>query len=426
MSELTKYPYDPTGKSATNKVADEEHKVEGTYKRVIVPHHAPFFLQGLKIVTKSGRPLTPDLEYKAIYLHREATEATGAGVYTAIIILNELLIDDLLVSYQTVGGEIFSTVASAIHEAIQALDSISLEVHWDDIKFKPEEYNPADHKHHSRDLIGMKETVEALHGVEQAIRERIVLGIESRVSNLGHTKLIVDEGHLKIESATGPVVLTFGRSTKQEGRISLNLEMMSDFGTAGLNITAEEVENGFDHVSYSATGPAGFNLPVALFAKDGYNHVVIGDDDTPWFETFLHVRSLTTSSLEVDEYQHNWVWRYADDGEVFPDRVVPASSNDLIESDLQNIQTSVIALANLLNQHLHDFDNPHELTAEDIDLGNVENFEASTNYQDDSETLYATAKSVSDLDDATSAEIAQSAEDLLAAIELALDRGYTF
>jgi vacuolar-type H+-ATPase subunit I/STV1 len=132
------------------------------------------------------------------------------------------------------------------------------------------------------------------------------------------------------------------------------------------------------------------------------------------------------SSLDVDAYRHNWVWAFAEPDDTFPELTVPRSNQVTVNQDIENIQTAVVGLANLLNSHVQDKNNPHEVDAEDVQLEQVENFAASTDYKDTSEQLYATAKSVSDLDNATSAEIAEASEDLLEAITVTLDPGRTF
>jgi hypothetical protein len=426
MSTLNKYPFDETGKASTNRVVAEPHDVGGVKNKVIVPNHAPFYSIGLVLQTKSGVVLEPGRDYKTLYLYNEVVEVTGLPAFSALAITNELIAGEVLVTYQAVGGD-YDGVASAIIDVVNNLEQVSLEVTWDDIKYKPEEYNPIQHKHHSSDLTGMKETVEAVNRVEQAIRDQQLAGLDSKVSKVGHTKLIVDEGGIDTVNHTGPIYLTFGRSTTGDARFSLDIELFDETGTSGLNITAKEGDTSFSSVIYNSSGATTFSIPVALYSVTPTSNIlVVGADDQVWGDGFLHVESITVKALDTSPYTHDWVWTLATGVETFPVRSLPTSTADQTAFDIGNLKVSVLGLADLINLHINDTDNPHSVTKDQVSLGLVENFAASSDYTDDSETLYATAKSVDELENATTEQIAQASIDLTTAIETSLDRGITF
>lgn len=428
MSELEKYPFDPTGKAITNRIENEEHEVGGHQNMVFVPNHAPFFGQGLIVSTEDGRVLIPGKEYKPIYLHQEASMEVGLPIFTSIVILNELIIGKVRCSYQNVGGDKWGGLAPTIVEIVENLEQIDPTVYWDDIAFKPDEFNPVDHKHLAVDMIGMSEVVTSINEVRDAILEGQQGGdLSTKVSKLGHRKLVVDEGLLKLADHTGPVVLTFGRSHSQNSRLSLDFRVMMTGGTAMYNITGDEIDGGIENITYSSIAPKSYPIPMALFTDgSGANMLVLGSEDTVWSNTVISIDSLTVSAFDTSPFLRTWLWETDVSGIALPETSIPTREIDDLNVNLAEIEVAVVALSDLLAAHINDRNDPHGVTADDGQLGNVENFGVSTDFQEESPELYATAKSVHELGHATSDYIADVAEELNDAIKEALDRGRTF
>lgn len=381
METLFKYPFDSTGKSSTNRIIDEPHSIELGKRKVIIPKEGAFYTPGLILTRKDGRPLIKDIDYRFAHLYEEATCATGIEVCMAIVITNESLYGDFLLTYQVVGGE-YSGLYSTIVESIENLKNADFRLRWEDILFKPTEFNPIDHCHDAKtDLTGLKTLVESVDRVTAAVLDvnaekvRILESqLDDKVSAIGHTKIRTDDAQLVINGHVGPVELTFGRSNIQEGLISLCIQVIQTTGTSEYVITGEEIDNGFYVINYANTGIGSSDFKMLLHTRDGSkNHLILGDSDHVWDRSVLVVRSLVVSDSVKADYDAPWEWSTDVDmagidleAASFPDADIADLTSELntIHNNLRNVTDLVSDINDDVNNHVNDKNNPHAVVDE--------------------------------------------------------------
>lgn len=162
-------PLDLTGTSADNLIADEEHILDQGQKRLIIPKYGSFFEAGLKLFHPVlARDLVKDTEYMIVELYQKASLETGKAVFNAIIITDQTLDGSVMVDYQALGGP-FMANNEELLAWVNATLVNPISIAWDDLKDKPREFNPEEHYQHIRDLYGTEYLVDELKRIEEAI-----------------------------------------------------------------------------------------------------------------------------------------------------------------------------------------------------------------------------------------------------------------
>lgn len=174
---VIKYPLDLTGQAASNLITGELHTVSVATQPAFVTNYGPFYTAAL-VVTRmdTGAVLTPKTvgattgQYVATQLMTDMTLRTGYEICSVIVLTDPTLPNDLTVSvqYQALGGP-YSASVDAIQQLIDALDLADQPVLWADILGKPVLFPPAPHLHDLGDIYGFEYLVAALERVTQAI-----------------------------------------------------------------------------------------------------------------------------------------------------------------------------------------------------------------------------------------------------------------
>jgi len=381
LPTVHKYAFDPSAVSPNNAVIDEIHDLSEDNNRIIVPQNGPFYTSGLIVGRQSGQNLILGQDYIPVYLYQAATMATGHEVMTAIAIINETLTADvLMLDYQVVGGE-YSSEATAILEIVEGLDQVDLTVHWDDIRNKPVVFPPEDHKHDAHDLVGLSGLTEALVGIKEAIdinngdmladiREQL----DRKLTISGRTKLLTVDADILLSSYTGAVELIFGRSINQDAFFSLDFEIISTLGTGKFTVTAKEKENGLETQHYASTGLGGVSIVMDVITRgNDTNHLYIRltDPDGVWENAYIVVTRMTTSSENSDDYNEPWEWQI---NPILTDVTfrAPDTEINIVADEISTFKQATLDLTEIVDAHIHDADNPHQTTQEQVGTEVVE------------------------------------------------------
>jgi hypothetical protein len=168
------YPFDATGILLTNKIVDEQHAVNENNFRdfyFIVPKFAPFFADNLKIIhTYQGvsKTLIENLDYYCALMMVGATRAIGKAVYGAVTLNNLNTSGVLSFTYNTIGGD-WNIDQQYVVQQIAEKAYNPRTVSWEHIVAAPTVFPPIPHAWDLVDLVGEKEVVDSLNGIEQAI-----------------------------------------------------------------------------------------------------------------------------------------------------------------------------------------------------------------------------------------------------------------
>lgn len=166
------YPFDPTGKAATNLVPPELHVLNPpTYKEYyyIVPKVGPFFQEGL-VVTHypSGLVLTEGVDFVLGHKFIDASKATGKSIWGSISFYNKELSGTVEITYQTLGGP--WTINE--QQLLVMLSNVLVNprtTSWEQVIELPTNFPVIDHEWNLDDMVGASDVVDALDRLTAAI-----------------------------------------------------------------------------------------------------------------------------------------------------------------------------------------------------------------------------------------------------------------
>jgi len=166
---ILRYPYDKTGVAASNKVVAEPHLMPRRRNRAVATEAGPFYTESVELIDAATlQPLVKGVDWYPIYYQEIPSKLAGKEVCSLALITNEQISDNVLFTYQAVGGE-FSYSAAALARMIHDLDLDNRPVKWPDIINKDEQYNPAPHLHDAGDTYGWEYVVQSLERIAEAI-----------------------------------------------------------------------------------------------------------------------------------------------------------------------------------------------------------------------------------------------------------------
>jgi hypothetical protein len=167
------FPLDPGGEAVSNKIEREVHEITADPGRVynfIIPRCAPYFGESVlvKDVT-SGLYLTKNIDFVLTHaFEAQSNTEPFKPVYGSLLLTNTAFTGRLELTYQTLGGpytlneiELLNTLANVLVDPRTTT--------WESVAAKPYVYDPLLHTHHSSDLVGMNEVVDAIREIAQNI-----------------------------------------------------------------------------------------------------------------------------------------------------------------------------------------------------------------------------------------------------------------
>lgn len=115
-----------------------------------------------------GNLLVPGVDYVPTMLHQDATRVSGKEVCQIIVITNNTLMGDVVLEYQTVGGD-YSTSRDALEQLITTLQLDNRPVVWGEIIGLPNGFPPVDHLHHIQDFKGWGDLINVLDDIRSTM-----------------------------------------------------------------------------------------------------------------------------------------------------------------------------------------------------------------------------------------------------------------
>ena len=171
-----RYPLDPTGILASNKIVNERHVLTGSNSKhyyTIVPKLAPYFADSLVVehTAPDGtvRRLALGVDYLNGYWFIGASRATAKPVYGGIVILDLRLRGGLTITYQTLGGE-WVLDEQGMLAVLAEYEQSPIVIGWEQVANPPKAFPPEPHELELQDLIGQEDLVTAVDNIANAIR----------------------------------------------------------------------------------------------------------------------------------------------------------------------------------------------------------------------------------------------------------------
>lgn len=350
--ETFAYPFDPTGAATSNAVVGEPQTISPPNFKdfyFVVPKHAPFFRESLKVVhAQSGRELKEGIDFDITHHYKDASLKTAKAVYGSFTLYDKTLAGVLMLSYQTVGGR--WTLDTGKIEQILSDASINPRITtWDQITEYPVTFPPIDHEWDVIDLTGMSEVVDKLDEIKEAI---LLSGEGGLVNHLAD----FNNPH---------------RVTKDH----VGLGLVPNIGLS----TVEQATGGIDNASIMT--PIRVKQAIDTFAQ-GSVGVHVDNMNNPHQTTKEQVGLGLVGNYPIADIA----------------QAQAADRNDLYMSPLMTVQTIESVLGFAARAHMVNTNNPHGTTKAQVGLSNVLNYPIATQLQAEQATrndLYMSPLAVS-------------------------------
>lgn len=334
-----KWDFDPTGTNPDNKVTNEFQVISPPNSSdyyFLIPKAAPYFKDTMKVFFReengARREMIHGVDWLATHFFIGASRSTAKPVYGSITILNKQLAGVVeLAEYQTVGGDWVIDPQKAIEIVANALGNPRITT-WEEVDDRPTRFPPTDHEWYLDDLVGMKETVEVL--------EKVVDAIYARQS---------DEFSQHLGNRSNPHQVT---------KAQVGLGLVENYGIS----TRPQAEQGTAEDRYMTP----------LRVKQAINFQIRTD-----FDAFVARRdnphAVTKTQIGLGLVQNYGTADNAQTltGTAFNLYVTPAGLKHTITQGVGQ---------DLLN-HVTDLENPHKVTKAQVGLGLVENYPPATNQE---------------------------------------------
>lgn len=353
---IYRYPLDPTGLSADNKVVDERHQLNTRAVRCVAPTYGGFFSESLIVKDAvTGRVLVRGVDYIVAELFEFPTGRYGKEINGIIVIKNAAL-TAVLITYQALGGD-YSYSMDAIISMIESLNLDERPVEWGNIVGRPPAFEPASHLHDLGDVYGFEYVVHSL----ERLRSAILLG---DVASHDEIYAYIDRWGDEIQEAIDLLAtkLTAHENNRsnphQVTKAQVGLGSVENYGIS----TKAEAEAGTSNAKYMT--------PLRTMEAMTLNII------TP----FNAHKNDKTNPHAVTKAQVGL-------GSV--DNFPTATAAEALAGTLSNrfitplqLKTSINQLAVVpLEAHVADKTNPHSVTKAQVGLGNVQNYGMSSNAQ---------------------------------------------
>lgn len=322
------YPFDPTGKAATNKITAERQPIAppelGQY-HFVLPAAAPYFADSVKMyLLPSRRELIQGQDWAPGHYFHDASLACADRIYGSFVFYDQTLQGAIEYNYQTLGG-VWTISAEKILEILSNKLLNPRRVNWEQIVNLPIAFPVIDHEWHLDDMVGAKELEAALNGIRDAI---LASGSE------GLTNHINDKNN-----------------PHQVTKAQVGLGSVQDYPVADIATAQAGVSN-----SHYLTVLRGAQMMQALYGNRMDQH--INDSNNP--------HNTTKAQVGLSNVENNPTATQAE--------AEAGTATNRFLTVLRGKQLVDIFAVAPLNIHINNKNNPHAVTKAQVGLGNVQNF----------------------------------------------------
>jgi hypothetical protein len=166
------YPFDPTGSATTNLVSGERQVINSSGIMnffYIVPKAGPFYRDSLKVkLYPSGVELVEGIDYNPTHYFHAGSHSTGLALYGSITFYDHTLTGTVSLEYQTIGGDWVLDEAAITQLLANNLVDPRITT-WDEAVDLPYQFPVIDHEFNIDNFIGADDIVTKLISIKEAI-----------------------------------------------------------------------------------------------------------------------------------------------------------------------------------------------------------------------------------------------------------------
>lgn len=393
-----KYPFDPTATSRDNLVT-EERQVEREYNRALAPYGGDFYADTMKVYdVATNKELTRLIDFRTLYINDEAERRTGMPVHAIVHIINKDY-TKVRLEYQVPGG-LFSSNYDALVQIMNELSQDDRKVEWDNIFGKPTEFNPAPHLHHASDIYGMEFVVLALEELQRAIIEGDNASHDILYDYINRVKDDLNDFKKEQDGINKDIYKQIDRLDERCDNLQQQITKLgndlsthvSDYNNPHRVTKAQvglgNVENyALATQQQAEAGTVNDCYMTPLRSRQGVIYY--------WTNTMKpYVDNKINAHLNDKNNPHGVTKVQVGLGNVdnYPtanqDEAIAGTRNDRFMTPLRTMDSIKTNAIGPLNAHINNKNNPHNVTKEQVGLGNVNNWGRAT----DQDAIYATDK----------------------------------
>lgn len=353
LPPIIQYPLDLNGTSPTNEIVGEVRDITTNTARVFVPMAGPFFTESFEIFDANTlEPLRPVDDYLLVQPFQQASLRSGKDVQCAVVLKVNAPIR-ITMNYRVIGGE-YSWNLGALAALIEELDLDERPIKWGSVLGRPTAYPPAPHIHDIGDTYGWEYVTWQLERITNAI----LVGDEA-----SHDELRAQMQYIRDQLEAQIVAV----DTKVDNHIDdFNNPHRTTKAQVGLGnvdnfLTASDAEANAGVLMDRFMTPYGSNLLSTRVATE-ITMIHEARKDNPHAVTKAQVGlglvdNFATATRAEAESQ--------------------TVSNKFM-TPLRTYQAIMFHVGNAFNAHAADTNNPHATTKAQVGLGLVDNFQTAT------------------------------------------------
>ena len=410
---------DVTGKLVDNLITDEAIVTDNGRDRLVVLEYGAFFEEGF-ILTDGAGAVVDRAKYMFCDLYEEATRKSAKSVWNSVIILDSALGKNFKATYQGYGGRFAANGRILIEWLQERLAEATSPIEWNDLTDKPKEFLPAWHMQLWQEVYGFSYIKNALTSVENAIR----------IDNSIFFKMLIADIRKKLADADAKakdIALFYAKgavydATKNISKETLNLHLIANLATA-LDSEMEQVaKSNFDgslllddkyinkrgllaftkvlkerSATISSTNlglPAGviktsirgslLSLAnggiIILESKNAIANSGSGYEENCYPKNYPDGDRFTISRITNNLYDHGGAFLGFNNttGEMFSGILQDDKCFRRIKWYKFYSDISYQSIMDVLNKHIQQTNNPHNLTKDQVHLDKVWNFPVTT------------------------------------------------
>lgn len=163
------YPLDLNATLSGNYVQNQPHTISAPEDRLIILSGGAFYTKDLVVKdATTNQVLVPIVDYRALQLNAEATQASGKEV-NSLLYISKTGVTSVSVSCRYVGGD-YQNLNAQILNAINDMPSNQLGgIPWGSLIGVPNAFPPAQHYHLPDDWVGYDTMISLLEQIRQAV-----------------------------------------------------------------------------------------------------------------------------------------------------------------------------------------------------------------------------------------------------------------
>lgn len=423
---LYKLPLDKTGVNPDNRQVDEPHELAAGRFRAVAPFYGAFFVDSVSLKDElTGQPLNVGADYRFIELNPTLTQLFDKEVAGVVVVTNSNVSNKVLMTYQAVGDE-YQHNNQALVELLSSDIGQQVSDSYLDVVNKISTWTPSPHIHDIGNGMGFEFLVYAV----ERLRSAVVW------ADVGLIQSLID----KIERALSDLAnVAKYRQDTEMAQYLLDYREKFNKDTLGLGKVANLPPSTRDEGRYAARdefaigGPANeryVTLTALVAFKQELLTRVVSADDTflgRQYGALIQPRLDAYASLPngargiIDSFESVSLAQAPFDRDAYPDLdegkalhryavtkitnnvnnrggvfqafnmqtaeqfvgILSIGSNNAYSMTWRRLMTQVDSaiLIEALSKHLTNYNNPHRLNKNHIDLGNLENYPVATDRQ---------------------------------------------